>query len=146
MSHDPRASADASAALIHWGPSFELGIEDVDLQHHFFANLINRLGQELLRPADAELRRAVLAELDAYARFHFISEENLMQRAGYPGLAAHRALHHRLLDELSARTTSLFVRDDTTQAEQALAFLVQWFTQHTGHEDREFAAFVQARR
>ncbi len=96
---------------IVWGPGYELGIEDIDLQHHYFANLILRLARDFDAHSDAALRLGMLEELNAYARFHFTSEENLMQRAGYPGLAAHRALHHRLLDELSARTTSLFVRD-----------------------------------
>lgn len=131
---------------ITWGPTFELGIEDVDLQHHYFANLINRLARDFDSVTDPVLRLSLLAELNAYARFHFVSEENLMARAGYPELAAHRLLHLRLIDELSARQGQLMLTNTSGRAESVLGFLVQWFVGHTLQEDRQFASFMNGAR
>lgn len=136
---------DARTDPLPWQPGFELGIADVDLQHHFFANLINRLAHDLPRTVDAAQRGALLQELAAYARFHFISEENLMARAGYPALDVHRRHHNRLIDELSARLTRLAVKGGPQDADEVLAFLVQWFMGHTQHEDRDFAGFLASR-
>lgn len=136
---------DTRTDPLPWQPGFELGIADVDLQHHFFANLINRLAHDLPRTVDAAQRGALLQELAAYARFHFISEENLMARAGYPALDVHRRHHNRLIDELSARLTRLAVKGGPQDADEVLAFLVQWFMGHTQHEDRDFAGFLASR-
>ncbi|MFO1326160.1 MAG: bacteriohemerythrin [Rubrivivax sp.] len=130
---------------LEWNAGFELGIEDIDLQHHYFANLINRLAREFDQVQDDGLRLSLLDELSAYARFHFVSEENLMARAGYPQLAEHRRLHTRLIDELSHRQGLLLLRKGEQAAEEVLAFLVQWFLGHTVHEDRQFADFVNGR-
>jgi hemerythrin-like metal-binding protein len=130
---------------IVWQPAFDLGVEDIDLQHHYFANLINRLALDFRTVQDASLRLSMLAELNAYARFHFVSEENLMARAAYPGLAAHRAHHLRLIDELSHREGRMILATDASDAGPVLAFLVQWFMGHTRHEDRQFADFLHGR-
>ena len=130
---------------IVWGPGFELGIEDIDLQHHYFANLINRMSKDFANHAEPALRLALLAELNAYARFHFLSEENLMLRTSYPGLAAHRALHLELIDELSGRQGKLILKNVAVEAGEVLDFLVQWFLGHTSHEDRLFADHMQSR-
>jgi hemerythrin len=123
-----------NGSIPHWDARFEIGIEDIDLQHHFFLNLINRLAGELGHARDPDRRAAVLAELNAYARFHFLSEENMMMRDGYPELARHRRLHDDLIDSLSAREHEVILR-----------FLADWFVHHTAGEDRHYADFVQQR-
>ncbi|MBX6419761.1 MAG: hemerythrin family protein [Nevskia sp.] len=42
-----------------------------------------------------------------FARLHFRHEEQVMAQAGYPGLAAHRAEHDRLLAEVTERLLRL---------------------------------------
>lgn len=58
-----------------WKTDYELGSEDIDFQHHFFFNLILRLAQELAQSREQVCQDALIDELSAYARFHFISEE-----------------------------------------------------------------------
>lgn len=137
------SAAAPAAPPIVWLPTFDIGVADIDLQHRYFANLINRLAEDFQTVLDPSLRLALLAELNAYARFHFLSEENLMARAGYPALAAHRGHHLQLIDELSHREGRMLLGGDTADAGPVLAFLVQWFLTHTLHEDRQFADFLQ---
>lgn len=136
------AMSAAQCPPIEWGPSYAVDVEDIDLQHHYFANLINRLAHESESGAGDGRRMALIDELVAYARFHFVSEENLMAAAAYPGLDDHRRLHRQLIDELSARVSLLRVRSGEAGTGELLRFLVQWFTAHTTHEDRRFADFV----
>ncbi|MCB1956693.1 MAG: bacteriohemerythrin [Rhodocyclaceae bacterium] len=126
---------------IEWSPRFELGIPEVDLQHHYFADLINRLLEEL-GTADTRYQKRLIRELDAYARFHFISEENLMFRAGYPQLDEHARHHFALIDELNVRETRF--AHGQIAATDITDFLIAWFLHHTAREDRSFADFLQA--
>lgn len=134
------------AKLIEWNSSYELGIEDIDFQHRYFLNLINRLAFELSQTENSEYRCALIAELNAYARFHFISEENIMQREGYPQLPEHKGHHLKLIDDLSHRQAALTVRQTETEAEAILDFLAEWFLNHTVIEDRQFANFVMQKQ
>ena len=130
---------------IIWRKEYELGIEDIDFQHHFFVNLINRLKDELLQANNPEYRQALISELNAYARFHFISEENMMRREGYPKLQEHRNSHIELIDQLSAKENLLFLRNSSKEVEGIIDFLANWFLNHTSHEDRLFTDFLHTK-
>jgi hemerythrin-like metal-binding protein len=92
-----------SFETLHWKQDYETGVREIDLQHRFFMDLINRMHEELQGSTDADYRAALFEELSNYARFHFVSEENLMFKFGYPDLDHHRMMHRRLIDELSWR-------------------------------------------
>ena len=116
----------------NWKSEYALGIEDIDFQHHYFLNLINRLSDELKMATDQNRRSALIAELNAYARFHFVSEENMMAKAGYPELENHRQHHFDLISQL---------KKTDERAEDIVKFLIEWFVGHTTGEDRLFAEY-----
>jgi hemerythrin len=120
---------------LHWKSGYETGVPEIDLQHRFFLGLINRLHAELTVSVDADYRARLFQELSNYARFHFISEENLMIKFGYPGLERHLAMHRQLIDELSWRA-----QEKTYDA--IFDFLVRWFVAHTVEEDARIGQFL----
>ena len=124
-----------------WKHDYDLGIEDIDFQHHCFLNLINRLSEELTMTTEPRRRGALIAELNAYAHFHFISEENLMAKAGYPRLEEHRQHHRDLLGQLNAKEALLQLKGTEERADEVVEFLRDWFFQHTIGEDRHFADY-----
>lgn len=126
---------------LEWKTDYDLGIEDIDFQHHYFLNLINRLTAELKSTTARERQAALIAELNAYARFHFISEENMMAKAGYPELEAHRQKHLDLIGQLNSREALLQLENSSLRAEQVIDFLREWFLSHTTGEDRLFVDF-----
>ena len=126
-----------------WETCYELGIEDIDLQHHFFFNLINRLAKELLQANDAEYRGALINELNAYAKFHFISEENMMRKSAYPHFLHHQDLHVELIEQLSTRGSMLLLPDVQGAVESIITFLGEWFLQHTREVDRNFVRYLR---
>lgn len=129
-----------------WKNNYDLGIEDIDLQHRFFLNLINRLADELRMTTDSSRRAALIAELNAYARFHFVSEENMMAKANYPQLGEHRRHHLDLISELNSKEAMLQLDATDQRAADVIDFLVDWFLRHTTGEDRRFAEFYHRRQ
>ena len=125
-----------------WEACYELGIEDIDLQHHFFFNLINRLARELLQTDNVQHRGELINELNAYAKFHFISEENMMRKSAYPHFLHHQGLHVELIEQLSTRGSMLFLPDAQGAVESIVTFLGEWFLQHTREVDRQFARYL----
>lgn len=128
---------------LEWKSDYVLGIEDIDFQHHFFLNLINRLSKEFEATDDLVYRAALLSELNAYVRFHFISEENMMRRADYPDFEAHRRHHRELIDILSYKENLLEINLSEKESEDIINFLVDWFFCHTACEDKLFADFLR---
>jgi len=121
---------------LHWKAEYETGIEEIDLQHRYFMGLINRMYPELTTSDDPEYRARLFDELAKYASFHFISEENLMIKLGYPDLNRHHMMHRNLIDELSWRAQS-------KSYDEFFDFLVSWFIDHTVEEDHRIGDFVR---
>lgn len=100
----------------------------------------------LANHADPIYRQSLIAELNAYARFHFLSEENLMYKSGYPGWQSHKQLHLQLIDELSSKQSRLLLNGDRQAPAGIINFLSDWFIHHTTEEDRRFADYLHNRQ
>lgn len=120
---------------IEWNREYETGVAEIDLQHRYFLSLIGRIESELRGTDDPAYRKRLIEELHRYAKFHFVSEENIMYKLGYPELEKHRKHHIDLLDKLSNRSMS----QDTGSL---VAFLITWFRHHTVEEDRLIGVFA----
>ena len=70
----------------------KIGIEEVDLQHQYFLDLIKRLSVILNSNVSAHLDTRLINEIIKYAEFHFQSEENLMVINDYPDLEKQNGL------------------------------------------------------
>jgi hemerythrin len=130
---------------LEWKSDYALGVEDIDFQHHFFLDLINRLVKELDEAADLAYQAALIRELNAYARFHFLSEENMMAHAGYPDLGAHRRHHTELLSQLAVKEGELEMGRSKEAIAAIIDFLIGWFLNHTTVEDRRFSDYLLSR-
>lgn len=126
-----------------WQESYELGMQDMDRQHRFFFELIWRLLHELATEERFEYRFDLVKELKAFAIFHFISEENMMRRAGYPEFVKHRAIHAALIQELSDKEDLFFITADQSDEQALISFLIQWFFDHTNEVDRLFVDYLR---
>lgn len=57
-----------------------------------------------------------------YARFNFISEENMMFRAGYPKFNVHRNFHVELFDQLSSNEGMLSINNSEIESVDVVGF------------------------
>ena len=120
---------------LEWEPDFEAGNENVDLQHRYFVDLINRVRINFRETDDAAYKEKLISELRKYADFHFTSEENIATSCNLPGVSAHHHRHQELLEEFNHLAEDLNKGQKTV--EEFLSFLTDWLIGHTVYEDKK---------
>jgi hemerythrin len=126
--------------MIEWNSDYLTGIDEIDLQHQYFTMLINRIETKISSIALDEGHSPLLNELIYYARFHFLSEENVMAEAGYPDLEMHKRLHSDLIEQLNNEIQML--ESDLVKPTHIIDMLGSWFREHTLEEDGKYASFI----
>ncbi len=120
-------------SIIAWKGLYETGNREVDLQHQYFCELINRIGNRLSGASDLLYKERLLKELSRYASFHFISEENIIYYARLEGLVEHQTMHMQLLNDLKVKIELL--KNGETGSSDIVQFITDWFVDHTTKED-----------
>lgn len=132
-------------ATLTWNHSLSIGVPAMDDQHGILLDSLNELRMALLKGAECGTVRAMLTRVSDLMRLHVASEERLLALNEFPGLAAHKAEHQKLLGRLA-----LFnVRYEPWQsgaAYELVEFLRKWFTTHTGTGGQSYAPWLQQRR
>lgn len=128
---------------VTWMDLYRLGIPRIDDDHQTLVELLQKV---LDAVAVGESAESVTARLDAFtaeAEAHFAREEDLLDRANYPGLAAHRVEHDRLLSHLRhlRKTLSQGLPADDDGSRTALA-LRDWLFRHIRDDDSAYKPFV----
>lgn len=126
-----------------WTSELELGFEEIDRQHQELVRLTNLLHEELCCPIPRrEAIGEVLEGLVDYTHNHFIVEEVLFQRHGYPETAAHQAEHNGF----TARAMDLLTRfeDGEEVSLEAMDLLKGWLVHHICQVDRAYLPCLRA--
>ncbi len=122
--------------LLEWNADYATGIPEIDSQHSYLFELVNRSIRGLSGLPDPVAQRQLLAELKLYTQRHFAYEEKCMEDAGYAHLAEHRQSHQRLRVQLARFASDL---ESGTLEPRALAeFLRNWLTLHVLREDMRY--------
>jgi hemerythrin len=89
--------------LIEWDDRYTVGIELIDEQHRELASQVNNLYLGCQKDGhDAKIFFDLsIQPLMRYIRYHFSSEEKMLERIKYPDLAAHIQQHSEILKIIS---------------------------------------------
>jgi hemerythrin len=137
--------------VIEWSNELKLGVPAMDAEHRQLLKLTNDFLTEAGNHAPFPRLTRIMGELIARTRIHFQSEETLLDRTSYPGLAAHRAAHERLLVEAQRLYERFLTLDSLTDTDQSSAraltleaaqFLQRWLVDHILAEDRPYRPYV----
>lgn len=112
----------------------------LDDQHRLEFQIINRLRSALANGGVVALD-AVFQELIVFVMLHFATEEELMAKADYPNLDAHRADH----DSLRSKVFDIdrrFRKGRRVAACDLLQLLQEWTSYHIPKRDRELSRFL----
>lgn len=125
-----------------WTDELHTGIEKVDEQHKWLVDATNQLHDEVTKPnADRNVAGEILHGLVGYTFKHFIMEEELFKRLGYPESDAHMAQHNIFTNNI----TSLLERHNKgeTVSTEAMELLKNWLVDHIMKTDKAYVPFLK---
>jgi hemerythrin len=129
-------------ASLTWNHSCSVGVQSMDDQHGILMDALNELRMALLKGMDCRAVRGMLSRVTELMEMHVESEERLLAMHGFPGLAAHRAEHQRLLGRL-AQFDVRFEQRQSDAVYELVEYLRKWFTTHTGVAGLKYGPWLQ---
>ncbi len=128
-----------------WNETLDTGMQLIDDQHRQYARFVNAFLKACVRTDDPRQKlEQAFSFLNAYAREHLRTEEELMKEYGYPQEKAHLNQHKYLVEWIDKT-------HDEIQSKQGLNsdfvlkinyVLVDWFQDHIRKVDRQLTAFL----
>jgi len=120
------------------------GIDEIDNQH----SKLFDMGNSVLFPDTAEPSTREFAEalvfLARYVNYHFLAEEDGMERYSYDRLESHQKQHHRLREDIKDLIKRAKNEGPTKHLKLKFHYMFSdWFTYHIKHTDRAFAEFIK---
>ncbi len=126
---------------IDWKDEYSVGIESIDEQHKKLINLINTLQTIVDYSTGEEFERECLAAVVDYTKTHFVYEEGLMRKYGYPDFEAHKAQHQKMIDKVDELLEE-YEKQPESAMRSALDFLKQWLIRHINGTDKQYSEFL----
>jgi len=130
-------------ALVTWDQSYGVSVSRLDEQHQKLFSLINSLHEAMRQGKGQEVVQDTVRELAAYTATHFRAEEELLRKAGYPGLVAHEAEHQKYVAKVNQFAEDLKAGRNASSI-SVLGFLKDWLAEHILRTDRSSSAYLNA--
>lgn len=121
-----------------------IGIADIDSQHKELFLITNQIFAEQDKPDRRQTIGALLKRLNAYARYHFSTEENMLRHHGYQAFGDHKKLHQDFAVRIQAWQRDIRESPQFSTAD-LLDYLVEWIVFHIQEEDTKYAWDFQKR-
>jgi hemerythrin len=114
-------------STFEWSSDLSVGVPEMDNQHRQLINMINDLMDNIDSLGKDEILKAYTALGDFVVK-HFKEEEEFMESIQYDGLATHKIIHERLLNQLGDFAKQ--IEDGTLDSEKLFSFLELWLKSH----------------
>ena len=121
-----------------WNPSYSVHVTQCDEHHKYLFVLLQVLEGVLDRAESASTINMVLDELADYCDYHFKAEEDLMQKAQYLELDAHRGAHQAFIARIEQFQQNQAVSPQESAA--IVKFLKKWIVDHIQRMDKAYSA------
>jgi hemerythrin len=125
-----------------WSESFRVEVKELDDQHRKLFAQVNDLSELVGHSGMIAGHDAKKKELLEFTRFHFESEEALMEKNAYPRLEVQKKAHAELLARLE-RFVGAGERRVRPRAETMVDYLKDWLIRHTLLEDLTYREFFR---
>ena len=131
------------APFIAWTDSLAIGIELIDAQHKHLVVLTNELYKACMQGGNEldAVFKETMSRMVEYVRFHFGSEQEMLQRVKYPTLSEHKKLHEELIKTV-LETTKEYGDKKRFVPNNFVRYLRDWIVGHIGHHDKMYAAYI----
>jgi len=119
---------------IVWKEEFNIGIQEIDLQHKHLVNLINAMNLLAINKSDYIEVEFVFNQLVEYTQYHFKAEEKHFSVLSETDKKLHSIQHKYFIEALEdLRQTTL----ENTSLEDIILFLQDWLLNHILGEDKK---------
>ena len=130
-----------SIASQSWNDSFLLNIDVIDQQHKKFFDIFDLI-LSLNKNEDVVRVSTVIDELQDYAKYHFKTEETLMQNANVANMELHIVQHKFFIDKIKEFTIAQNYNNPVL-TDQIAVFMRKWLLMHITETDRMYVESVQ---
>lgn len=124
---------------IVWNESLSVGIEMFDNEHKMLINLINDFNSST--ESNSEKITILLYKLMEYAKTHFKTEEEYMERSKYPQLIEHKNQHLEFVLSVDKLTYD-FYEGKFFISYKLKNLLQKWLVNHIQKHDKMYAAHL----
>ena len=128
-------------SVIEWKGNFSVKIKAIDEQHKKLVGMINVLHDAMRQGKGMAVIGITLDELAEYTVFHFATEEELMTRFSFPGLAAHKREHEACVARVPEFKKKL-ADGSMGLSIDVISFLVDWLNHHILDVDKQYSEFL----
>lgn len=129
-------------------PKYCLGIEEMDVQHARWIQLISEFRSAatgLLRDQAAfDAAAFALERLLDYTNTHFASEEAFLAARRYPDLEAHKRQHRELKAVVVKLLKEIREHSSSNTPLKLNLFISIWLLEHIMQDDGKYARFIHA--
>ncbi|TNC98289.1 MAG: hemerythrin-like protein [Stygiobacter sp.] len=136
------------ALFLEWTGEYELGVPAMDADHRDLMEMCNHFLTLVESQSSPPHLADSLDRLILRTRAHFLAEERMLDRHGYPALVVHKAEHERLIREAEALSARLRSDDGEKDLATIIAetadFLKSWLLEHIRNNDRPYKPFLRS--
>ena len=130
-----------------WNPAWETGVAGIDEQHRELFRRMEKLSEGIAELSERDVLPQVIETalyLRKYVEVHFVAEEALMVKSGYPWYEEHLAVHDGMRRQLGSLIDA-FLKDHKSLTFNLMDFLVTWLLDHINTHDRKFGHFIHGK-
>jgi hemerythrin len=127
-----------------WKDEYSVGVVKIDRQHQHLFEIINKLIDHSDASSDSKLVYETLTEMLNYAKEHFTTEEELMQKYGYPDIEQHKEQHIYFF-KTTAELSINALNKQSMVSNEIIEFLKMWLTLHVLKCDMKYKDFFKAK-
>ena len=125
-----------------WSEKYSVENSSIDLQHKTLFELADKTAKLLNRHIYKDEVKELLAEFFDYMKTHFKDEEEYMSSINYPYLTEHRAMHKKIINDMSFLLNHCSTTNDLK--EKLYEVVSVWLLEHIVEHDMRIKKFKQS--
>jgi hemerythrin-like metal-binding protein len=129
-------------STFNWSDKLSIGVKEMDDQHKKLISKINDLMDNIDKSSNQEVL-SQYTSLGDYVVKHFKEEELFMESINYDGLASHKIIHKKLLDQLGEFADQ--IKNDTLDSQKLFSFLELWLKSHIMGIDAKYGEVANSK-
>jgi hemerythrin-like metal-binding protein len=132
------------ATTLAWTEKFSVGVKGIDRQHQELLARVNALFDAIGSREAGRNVDELIVYMQSYVQRHFLCEEKLMRRHGYPDYVQHLSHHQHFVEEL-AKIEQMYDRRGLSSelVARMAGYITEWLSDHFMSDDRRLAKFLQ---